>query len=96
MFPVKKRPNVIPIEKEIDARYLESVLQDHEIPYHMVSYHDTAYAGLFQLEHGWGHVEVPLERVEEAEKLYQEVVEAGPENSTEDSPEDPAEDRREE
>ncbi len=83
MFPVKKRPNVIPIEKEIDARYLESVLQDHEIPYHMVSYHDSAYAGLFQLEHGWGHVEVPLERVEEVEQLYKEVLEAGPEGSGE-------------
>jgi len=92
MFPVKKRPNVIPIEKEIDARYLESVLKDREIPYHIVSYHDSAYAGLFQLEHGWGHVEVPSDRVEEAERLYKEVVEAGPEGSTEGSAEhDPAE-----
>lgn len=87
MFPVKKRPNVIPIVKEIDARYLESVLEDHEIPYHMVSYHDSAYAGLFQLEHGWGHVEVPLDRVEEVEQLYKEVVEAGPEGTTEGSAE---------
>ena len=91
MFPVKKRPNVIPIEKEIDARYLESVLQDREIPYHMVSYHDSAYAGLFQLEHGWGHVEVPHERVGEVEQLYKEVVEAGPA----DSPEESAGDRSE-
>ncbi|MFW6361907.1 MAG: hypothetical protein ACOC2R_09170 [Spirochaetota bacterium] len=92
MFPVKKRPNVIAIEKEIDARYLESVLQDREIPYHMVSYHDSAYAGLFQMEHGWGHVEVPLEQVNEVERLYKQVVEAGPEGSAEGSAEhDPAE-----
>lgn len=83
MFPVKKRPTVIPIEKEIDARYLESVLKDREIPYTLVSYHDSAYAGLFQLEHGWGHVEVPLERVEEVEGLYREVVEAGPADPSE-------------
>jgi hypothetical protein len=85
MFPVKKRPNVITIEKEIDARYLESVLKDHEIPYHMVSYHDSAYAGLFQLERGWGHVEVPLERVEEVEQLYRKVVAAGPSDTPEDT-----------
>ncbi len=83
MFPVKKRPNVIPIEKEIDARSLESVLQDREIPYTLVSYHDSAYAGLFQMEHGWGHVEVPLERVGEVEELYREVVDAGPEGPQE-------------
>ncbi|MCF7915617.1 MAG: hypothetical protein K9L66_10665 [Spirochaetaceae bacterium] len=88
MFPVKKRPNVIAIEKEIDARYLESVLKDHGIPYHMVSYHDSAYAGLFQLEHGWGHVEVPADRVEEVEQLYREVVAAGPRDSTEESSEE--------
>ena len=88
MFPVKKRPNVIPIEKEIDARYLESVLKDREIPYNIVSYHDSAYAGLFQLEHGWGHVEVPADRVEEAEQLYREVVAAGPTDSTVDHPEE--------
>ena len=84
MFPVKKRPNVIPIEKEIDARYLESVLQDRGIPYTLVSYHDSAYAGLFQLEHGWGHVEVPHERVEEVEQLYREVIEAGPDAQDEE------------
>ena len=88
MFPVKKRSNVIAIEKEIDGRYLESVLKDHEIPYHMVSYHDSAYAGLFQLEHGWGHVEVPEDRVEEVQKLYSEVVAAGPRDSSEKTPEE--------
>lgn len=76
MFPVKKRPNVIPIDREIDAEYLKSVLEDRQIPHTFVSYFDTAYAGIFQLQNGWGHVEVPMEYVEEVKKLYQEVMDA--------------------
>jgi hypothetical protein len=78
MFPVKKRPNAVAIDTEMEAGILEMVLKDHEIPYVFVSYHDTAYDGIFQLQHGWGHVEVPLERVEEVKRLYQEVKESYP------------------
>ena len=76
MFPVKKRPNVIPVDRELDAEYLKSVLEDREIPHTFVSYYDTAYAGIFQLQNGWGHVEVPMEHVEEVKRLYREVMEA--------------------
>ncbi len=78
MFPVKKRPNVIPIDQQIEAAYLESVLKDREIPYVLVSYYDTAYAGLFQSQNGWGHVEVPLEYADEVKNLYTEVKKALP------------------
>jgi len=78
MFPVKKRPNVIPIDQQIEAAYLESVLKDRKIPYVLVSYYDTAYAGLFQTQNGWGHVEVPLEHADEVKNLYTEVKKAGP------------------
>jgi len=78
MFPVKKRPNVIPIDLPIEAEYLESVLKDHSIPYVFVSYYDTAYAGLFQTQNGWGHVEVPMEHAGTVQKLYAEVKKAAP------------------
>lgn len=76
MFPVKKRPNVIPIDKKLDAEYLEAVLKDKQIPHVFVSYYDTAYAGIFQFQNGWGHVEVPMEHVEEVKELYQKVQDA--------------------
>ena len=76
MFPVKKRPTVIPIDRELDADYLKSVLKDREIPHTFVSYYDSAYGGIFQLQNGWGHVEVPMDRVEEVKRLYREVKEA--------------------
>jgi hypothetical protein len=78
MFPVKKRPNAVPIEKEMEANLLEMVLKDYDIPYVFVSYHDTAYNGIFQLQHGWGHVEVPIEYVEKVEELYEEVKNSKP------------------
>ncbi len=76
MFPVKKRPTVIPIDRELDAEYLKSVLKDREIPHTFVSYYDSAYGGIFQLQNGWGHVEVPIEHVETVKQLYDEVREA--------------------
>jgi hypothetical protein len=86
MFPVKKRPNVISIDQQIEAAYLESVLKDRDIPYVLVSYYDTAYAGLFQSQDGWGHVEVPMEHADEVRTLYTEVKKAGP-AGWEDAPE---------
>ncbi|MDY7027346.1 MAG: hypothetical protein SVR04_03500 [Spirochaetota bacterium] len=83
---MKKRPNVISIDQQIEAAYLESVLKDRDIPYVLVSYYDTAYAGLFQSQDGWGHVEVPMEHADEVRTLYTEVKKAGP-AGREDAPE---------
>ena len=42
------------INDQIEAQYLESVLQDRGIPYTLQSFHDSAYNGLFQAHLGWG------------------------------------------
>jgi len=47
------------LENEIEARLVESILQERDIPHRMVSYHDTAYDGLFQTQKGWGDIRVP-------------------------------------
>jgi hypothetical protein len=47
------------LENEIEARLVESILQERDIPHRMVSYHDTAYDGLFQYQKGWGDIRVP-------------------------------------
>ena len=43
----------------MEARLLESVLSERGIPHVIVSYHDSAYNGVFQLQKGWGYVEAP-------------------------------------
>jgi hypothetical protein len=47
------------LDNEIEAQLLDSILEEREIPHLMVSYHDTAYDGLFQTQKGWGHVSAP-------------------------------------
>jgi hypothetical protein len=50
---------VIVLDNEIEAQLLDSILDERDIPHLMVSYHDTAYDGLFQTQKGWGHVSAP-------------------------------------
>jgi hypothetical protein len=84
MFPVKPRENVIPIETELEANFLEEVLRDRDIPHVFISYHDSAFNGIYQMQHGWGHVEVPKEHAEEVKRLYEEVKASSPEPEEED------------
>lgn len=55
------------------ARLLESVLIAREIPHHMRSYHDSAYAGLFQLQKGWGQVVAPRAYEDEIREVYADL-----------------------
>ena len=54
------------LDNEIEARLLDSILTERNIPHRMRSYHDTAYDGLFQAQKGWGYVAAP--------ELYEEEV----------------------
>lgn len=56
--PVEK---VALLQNEIEAELLEMELTKRNIPHCIVSYHDSAFDGLFQLYRGWGHVEAPGE-----------------------------------
>jgi len=53
------------LDNEIEAQLLDSILEERDIPHLMVSYHDTAYDGLFQTQKGWGHVSAPTPFKEE-------------------------------
>ncbi|MFP4643025.1 MAG: hypothetical protein ACLFM0_01590 [Spirochaetales bacterium] len=49
---------IIDLETGVFAALLSEVLEDENIPHRLVSYFDTAYAGIFQYQSGlWGHVE---------------------------------------
>jgi hypothetical protein len=47
------------LENEIEARLLDSILTERNVPHLMRSYYDTAYDGLFQTQKGWGYVSAP-------------------------------------
>ena len=51
---------VVNLENEDEARLLDSILNERDIPHLMRSYHDTAFDGLYQSQKGWGSVSAPL------------------------------------
>ena len=61
------------LENEIEARLLDSILTERNIPHLMRSYHDTAYDGLFQTQKGWGYVGAPEAHKKEIIEILSEL-----------------------
>jgi len=53
---MKNYIKIATLENEIEARLLDSILTERNVPHLMRSYYDTAYDGLFQTQKGWGYV----------------------------------------
>lgn len=49
------------LDNVFQAKLLEGLLKEKNIPHRIRSYYDLAYDGLFQNQKGWGHVEAPLD-----------------------------------
>jgi len=47
------------LENEFEAQLLDSILAERDIPHCLISYHDTAYNGLYQTQLGWGYLTAP-------------------------------------
>jgi hypothetical protein len=45
------------LRNEVEAGLLESVLNEAGIPHAIVSFHDAAFDGIFQMDYGWGAVD---------------------------------------
>ena len=56
---------IVVLDNEIEARLMDSILTECNIPHRMRSYYDSAYDGIFQSQKGWGHIEAPLHYKEE-------------------------------
>lgn len=52
------------LESEVESKRLECELEAKGIPYVITTYGDTAFDGLYQMSHGWGYVEAPVEKAE--------------------------------
>lgn len=50
---------VASIDNLIEAQLLTSILREQDIPHQVISHHDTAYDGLFQMQKGWGDIKAP-------------------------------------
>ena len=65
------------LTSEIQAQALESALAGRDIPHIIVSHHDTAYDGLFQVVSGWGHVKASPEHKDEILAILAELEQGG-------------------
>jgi hypothetical protein len=61
------------LENEIEARLLDSILTERDIPHIMASYYDTAYDGLYQTQKGWGYISAPPAFHEEIQEIISSV-----------------------
>lgn len=64
---------ILILDNEIEARLIDSVLTEQNIPHRIRSYYDTAYNGIFQAQKGWGVVEAPLSYKEEIISIFQDL-----------------------
>lgn len=69
----KRYEKVVIIENEIEARLLDSVLTERNIPHLIISYYDTAYDGLYQTQKGWGYISAPTAYHEQIQDIIYHV-----------------------
>ena len=70
--------NLIQPENSAEAQALQSLLAQHGIESQVVSFHDTAYDGLFQAQYGWGVVRVAEADFARAEEIVKDWQESSP------------------
>jgi hypothetical protein len=63
--------NIAILDNIVEAQLVDSILNEHDIPHRIRSFHDTAYDGLFQFQMGWGALWAPVSfKVEILEILH--------------------------
>lgn len=70
--------NLFQPANDAEAEVIKNILAQHGIKAHLISYHDTAYDGLFQSQKGWGVVRVPAEDYQEAKRIIEEWKASAP------------------
>jgi hypothetical protein len=64
---------ILVFDNEFEAKLLDEILTDKEIPHIIKSYHDSAYDGLWQTQSGWGHLEASEDKREEILQIYHQM-----------------------
>jgi hypothetical protein len=65
--------NIAILDNIIEAQLVDSILNEHDIPHRIRSFHDTAYDGLFQFQMGWGALWAPVSSKKEILEILQDV-----------------------
>jgi len=65
--------SIATLDNIIEAQLIDSILNEHDIPHRIRSFHDTAYDGLFQFQMGWGALWAPVSFKEEILEILNDV-----------------------
>ena len=65
-----KTVKILILNNEIEAKLIDGLLDERNIPHLIRSYHDSALDGLWQMNSGWGDVLAPEEFKEEILEIY--------------------------
>ena len=71
---MEKLEKILVLNNEIEAKLLEGILQENNIPHIFRSYHDSAYDGLWQTQSCWGYLEAPVVYKEEILEIYSKMA----------------------
>jgi hypothetical protein len=71
---MNKTVRILMLNNEFEAKLLDEILTEKDIPHIVRSYHDSAYDGLWQIQSSWGHIEAPEEYREEIVQIYNEMT----------------------
>ncbi|MFW5981896.1 MAG: hypothetical protein ACOC4G_13970 [Bacillota bacterium] len=64
---------VISLENEIEASFMEDILNDSEIPFIIESHHSLAFDGIFQVEE-WGYIKAERKYHQKIKELYENML----------------------
>jgi hypothetical protein len=62
---------VFDIENALDAQYFSGIFKDEGIPFHLKSFYDSVYDGIFTAQKGFGKMYVPKNFEEKALKCFE-------------------------
>ena len=64
---------ILVFNNQFEAKLLDEILNEKNIPHLIRTYHDSAYDGLWQSQSGWGHLEASEDHRDEILKIYDEM-----------------------
>lgn len=70
---MRKYKKILILENEIEAKLMEEILKDKNIPHIIQSYRSAAFNGLFQRDWGWGHIESEIKYSHEIISTYKDL-----------------------
>lgn len=82
--------DIAKLENEIEAGLLSAILEEKGIVHVILSYHDTAYDGLFQVQKGWGVIRGPESVSDKVLEILEDIRSFKGLREDEEVPDEPA------